>query len=89
MMISFCQYLLSTQQKHTKYPFSAVEQCVFIPLLVWVGTLLLEGYCDPNLGFFFANLNQTLLGRIVLTQPNINFSNTYFRLRRESIYKHR
>ena len=53
--------------------------CVWgIPSPVRVGTLLM-GVPGTPIGAFYSNLNRNLLGRIVRTQPNMNFSTTYYR----------
>ena len=59
--------------------------CVFIPSPVRVGTLLMEVPGTP-LGASFLKLDWNLLGRIVRTQPNMNFSTTYFRPRGIHLY---
>ena len=60
------------------YYFRCVCVCVCSSLhpLRWAHSLW--RFQGPQLGLLFSNLNRNLLGRIARTQPNMNFSTTYY-----------
>ena len=55
-------------------PLLCVCVCLSLHLLGWAHSLW--RFLGPRLELLFSNLNWNLLGRIVRTQPNMNFSTT-------------
>ena len=66
----------TTTMSNTISTCSVFSVCVCLSLhpLRWAHSLW--RFLGPQLGLLFSNLNWNLLGMIVRTQPNMNFSNT-------------